>query len=57
MAFAKITAYCSKLNYLSKLYGEDAVLATLPLCMKGVASEWLDGLEPEVIEYNGIGIK
>jgi hypothetical protein len=40
-------AYTRRLNYLANTYSEEAILATLPVCMKGDALEWLTGLEEE----------
>ena len=41
-------AYGKRLTMLAGMYGERPVLATLPLCMKGRAATWFDGLEDEV---------
>jgi uncharacterized membrane protein len=40
-------AYTRCLNYLANTYSEKAILATLLVCIKGDALEWLTGLEEE----------
>jgi hypothetical protein len=44
------TAYCRRLDILANMYGEDPVLAALPLCIKGLAAAWFNSIEPDVVD-------
>ncbi|PGG94943.1 hypothetical protein GX51_08334, partial [Blastomyces parvus] len=42
-----VAAFVSRLEFMATLEGEAAVLRVLPLCLKGRALEWHNGLSPE----------
>ncbi|OJD24807.1 hypothetical protein ACJ73_03829 [Blastomyces percursus] len=42
-----VAAFSSRLEFMAMQEGEDAVLRVFPLCLKGRALEWHNGLSPE----------
>jgi hypothetical protein len=44
------------LAYLANIYGEDSVLAVVPLCMRDDAQEWFDSLDGYFKEIMGYSL-
>jgi hypothetical protein len=42
-----VTSYINRIRYLARTYGEDAILASLPLAITDNARTWFDSLSPK----------
>lgn len=46
---SSVNLFINRIVSMVNRYGEDEVLSTLPLCLKGIAREWYDTLTPEIL--------